>query len=75
MCVYLDNLVMYLKNLMIQSNWEDEHMKDWARSIFTTICLCGNIDADTDRCGCCGNCMLRQIWKMQISAMPNSKTS
>lgn len=58
MCAYLDNLVMYLKNLMTQSNWDDEHTKDWARSIFTTICLCGNIDADTDRC----DGMLRELY-------------
>ena len=50
MCTFADKLFEYLKMLMVQSNWEDEHTSDWARSIFTTLCLCDNLDADTSVC-------------------------
>lgn len=43
-------LYSYLKNYMIQTSWEDEYTRNGARSIFTTICLCCNIDADTAIC-------------------------
>ena len=35
---------------MIQSNWYDENTPAQARSLFTTICLMENIDADTSEC-------------------------
>lgn len=43
-------LFEYLENFMIQNNWLDEYTPKQARSIFTTICLIGNIDADTAAC-------------------------
>lgn len=43
-------LYSYLKTYVIQNSWEDEYTRNGARSIFTTICLCCNIDADTAIC-------------------------
>lgn len=43
-------LFEYLENYMIQNNWLDEYTLKQARAIFTTICLVGNIDADTAAC-------------------------
>lgn len=40
----------YLEQFMIQNNWDDECTPRQARSIFTTICLTENIDADTAEC-------------------------
>ena len=53
-----DELYGYLKTYLIQNNWDDEYTKNGARSIFTTICLCCNIDADTARC----DQMLRELY-------------
>lgn len=43
-------LYSYLKTYVIQNSWEDEYTRNGARSIFTTICLYCNIDADTAMC-------------------------
>lgn len=53
-----DELYGYLKTFMTQNYWESENIGEWARSIFTTICLYCNIDADTERC----NWMLRELY-------------
>lgn len=45
-----NELFNYLENFMIQNNWLDEYTPKQARAIFTTICLIGNIDADTAVC-------------------------
>lgn len=45
-----NELFDYLENFMIQNNWLDEYVPKQARAIFTTICLIGNIDADTAAC-------------------------
>lgn len=45
-----EKLFKYLENFMIQNNWLDEYTPKQARAIFTTICLVGNIDADTAVC-------------------------
>lgn len=45
-----NELFVYLEDFMIQNNWLDEYTSKQARSIFTTICLVGNIDADTAVC-------------------------
>jgi len=50
----------YLKTFMIQNNWEDEYTKKQTRSIFTTICLCRMIDADTAQC----DQMLHELYDM-----------
>lgn len=39
-----------LEDFMIQNNWLDEYTSKQARAIFTTLCLVGNIDADTAAC-------------------------
>lgn len=52
-------LYCYLKTYMIQNSWEDEYTRNGARSIFTTICLCCNIDADTAIC----NQMLTELYQ------------
>lgn len=43
-------LLTYLEQFMIQNDWCDKYTKEQARAIFTTICLVGNIDADTAEC-------------------------
>lgn len=45
-----ENLLEYLKRFLFQNSWMDEHISEQARSIFTTICLIENIDADTSSC-------------------------
>jgi hypothetical protein len=46
-----EKLIEYLKDFLIESEgWEDGNIKEQARSIFTTICLIGNIDADIAEC-------------------------
>lgn len=46
-----EKLIEYLKNFLIETeDWNDNNIKEQARSIFTTICLVGNIDADTAEC-------------------------
>lgn len=45
-----ERLFDYLEDFMIQNNWIDEYTPKQARAIFTTICLVGNIDADTAAC-------------------------
>lgn len=45
-----EKLFEYLETFMIQNNWFDEYIPKQARAIFTTICLVGNIDADTAAC-------------------------
>ena len=44
------NMIEYLKNFLIQNDWCEKYTKEQARSIFTTICLMENIDADTAEC-------------------------
>ena len=43
-------LVEYLKDFLIQSDWCETYNKEQARAIFTTICLTQNIDADSSKC-------------------------
>lgn len=45
-----EDLFKYLKTFIIQSNWLDENIPEQTRAIFTTICLVGNIIADTSEC-------------------------
>ena len=45
-----EQLFDYLENFMIQNNWLDGYAPKQARAVFTTICLVGNIDADTAAC-------------------------
>lgn len=53
----LDYLIDYLESFMMESDWTEGNMEEQnfntaeqARAIFTTICLIGNIDADTSVC-------------------------
>lgn len=45
-----EELLKYLKQFMLQSNWDYENTPKQARALFTTLCLIGNIDADTREC-------------------------
>jgi hypothetical protein len=45
-----EKMVNYLRDFLIQNEWMDDYTKKQARAIFTTICLMGNIDADTMEC-------------------------
>lgn len=49
-CVMESETYKYLRQFMISNNWLDENIPEQARSIFTTICLMENIDADTKVC-------------------------
>lgn len=47
-----NKLYCYLKEFLIQNNWDDKYTRDQGRAIFTTICLTENIDVDTSECDC-----------------------
>lgn len=61
-----EKLFKYLKDFMIQNNWLDEYTPKQARAIFTTICLIGNIDADT---AACDNMLLELYNKADIESV------
>lgn len=61
-----EKLFKYLKDFMIQNNWLDEYTLKQARAIFTTICLIGNIDADT---AACDNMLLELYNKADIESV------
>lgn len=61
-----EQLFNYLENFMIQNNWLDEYTPKQARAIFTTICLVGNIDADT---AACDNMLLELYNKADIKSI------
>lgn len=44
--LFFDNLNL-LKNFMITENWDYNNVPEQVRAIFTTICIIGNIQADT----------------------------
>ena len=48
----------WLKSFMIENYWYDSHVPQQARSIFSTICMVWNIDADTADC----DWMLNELW-------------
>lgn len=39
-----------LKDFMIQNYWDNKNVKEQARAMFTTICVIGEIEADTNIC-------------------------
>lgn len=43
-------ILKYLNQFLIQSNWLDENVPEQARALFTSWCLMENIDADTRKC-------------------------
>ena len=45
-----EEILEYLEQFMFHTNWDDENTPEQARSLFTTICLMENIDADTSEC-------------------------
>lgn len=45
-----EELLKYLKQFMLQSDWNYEKTPEQARALFTTLCFIGNIDADTREC-------------------------
>lgn len=50
-----------LKMFMLQSNWLDDNTSEKARTLFTTLCFMGGIDADTSIC----NNMLLELYNDQ----------
>lgn len=50
-----------LKMFMLQSNWLDDNTSEKARTLFTTLCFMGGIDADTSIC----NNMLLELYNGQ----------
>ena len=43
-------ILEYLKQFLIQSNWLDENVPEQARALFTSWCLMENVIADTGKC-------------------------
>ena len=43
-------ILEYLNQFLIQSNWLDENIPEQARSLFTSWCLMENVDACTRKC-------------------------
>lgn len=43
-------ILKYLNQFLIQSNWLDENVPEQARALFTSWCLMENVDADTGKC-------------------------
>lgn len=54
----LNKMFEYLKSFMIENYWEDTYSKKQSKAMFTTICLIGNIDADTNVC----DSILFELW-------------
>lgn len=48
----------WLKSFMIENFWYDSNVSQQARSIFSTICMVWNIEADTAEC----DNMLNELW-------------
>lgn len=42
--------VKFLKQFLIQADWDDVNVPEQARAVFTTICLAGDMNADTIKC-------------------------
>ena len=53
----LQHMFDYLKSFMIENYWEDA-VKEQSRAIFTTICVMGDIVADTSLC----DDLLFELW-------------
>lgn len=43
-------ILKYLNQFLIESNWLDENVPEQARALFTSWCLMENVDADTRKC-------------------------
>lgn len=43
-------ILKYLNQFLIQSNWLDENVPEQARALFTSWCLMENVDTDTGKC-------------------------
>ena len=43
-------ILKYLNQFLIQSNWLNENVPEQARALFTSWCLIENVDADTRKC-------------------------
>ena len=43
-------ILKYLNQFLIQSNWLDKNVPEQARALFTSWCLMENVDADTGKC-------------------------
>lgn len=42
-----EKLVAYLYDFTAGSSWDDDKVPEQVRAIFTTLCITGDIDADT----------------------------
>lgn len=43
-------ILKYLNQFLIESNWLDENIPEQARALFTSWCLMEDVDADTGKC-------------------------
>lgn len=42
-----EKLVTYLQEFIAENNWDEDHVPEQARAIFTTLCFAGGVDPDT----------------------------
>ena len=43
-------ILKYLNQFLIESNWLDKNVPEQARALFTSWCLMEDVDADTGKC-------------------------
>lgn len=43
-------ILKYLNQFLIESNWLDKKIPEQARALFTSWCLMEDVDADTGKC-------------------------
>lgn len=43
-------ILKYLNQFLIESNWLDKNIPEQARALFTSWCLMEDVDADTGKC-------------------------
>uniref|UniRef100_UPI0006D06168 hypothetical protein n=1 Tax=Clostridium sp. NkU-1 TaxID=1095009 RepID=UPI0006D06168 len=42
-----EKLVTYLQEFIAENSWDEDHVPEQARAIFTTMCFAGGVDPDT----------------------------
>lgn len=66
----INEILKYLEQFIKQSDCWDNHYARQTRAIFTTLCLIGNIDADTKVC----DDILSRLYEMRVSACETEET-
>ncbi len=42
-----EKIVTYLQEFIAENSWDEDHVPEQARAIFTTLCFAGGVDPDT----------------------------